>query len=447
MKDLTKGSILKGILLFATPLLFGNFFQMLYTTVDAIIVGKTLGAVAVGAIGATASVSGIIISTGQGVTAGMALFIAKYFGAKKTDKVRESFSIGLTFSIGLSLLLTVVAMIFINPLLRLMQMPESIFAMSREFLMTIFLGMIFSSLYNYLSATLRALGNSRVSMIALLVSNVFNAGLSALLVIHFRMGVLGAGLATIGAQAISVVFLILYIKKRVPLLQFRLFAFDKKEVQGHLRLGIPMGFQASVITLGSLIQQIAVNKMGTLVIVAQTIGLKYDGFAGMVMGSLGIAMATFTAQNYGAKEFGRIIKGLKQTLLLAVSYGVIFAAILWTLNRAFTGLFMNAQSDPKIYGITMLYYLSTGSLYWLLGILLVTRYMLQGIGQAKAPTLAGIMELVLRVIFAIIGVILKNPLIIFISESVAWVGSTAVLIPASRRVIKNFKLQSLSQNK
>lgn len=200
-----------------------------------------------------------------------------------------------------------------------------------------------------------------------------------------------------------------------------------------------MGLQASVISLGSIIQQVALNKMGTVVIIAQTIGQKYDGFAGMVTSSLGIAMATFSAQNFGAGAYSRIEKGMKQALALAIGYSVIFTSVLLIFNRAFTGLFLNAQSNPEIYHVAMQYYISTRSLYWLLGVLFVTRYMLQGLGDIKAPTLAGTMELVFRTIFAIIGVMLQNVWIVFISESVAWIGSTAVLIPATRRMIKKFE--------
>lgn len=439
MKDLTKGSILKGILLFVIPLLLGNFFQMFYTTVDALIVGKTIGAVAVGAIGATGSISSLIISSGQGVTTGMSLLISRYFGAKDKGNVQRSFTIGLCFSVGISIVLTSLGLIFINPLLLLMQTPSSIFDLSRTFLSTIFAGMIFTNLYNYLSASIRALGNSRISFVALIIANVFNAAFSALLVMHFHLGVLGAGLATVAAQLVSVVFLVVYIVFKAKILSFHLVHFSRTDIKAHLRIGLPMGLQASVISLGSIIQQVALNKMGTVVIIAQTIGQKYDGFAGMVTSSLGIAMATFAAQNLGAGAYSRIEKGMKQALALAIGYSVIFTSVLLIFNRAFTGLFLNAQSNPEIYQVAMQYYISTGSLYWLLGVLFVTRYMLQGLGDIKAPTLAGTMELVFRTIFAIIGVMLQNVWIVFISESVAWIGSTAVLIPATRRMIKKFE--------
>ena len=439
MKNLSQGPILKGILLFALPLLLGNFFQMLYTTVDALIVGKNIGSVAVGAIGATGSVSGLIISSGQGITAGMALLTARYFGAKKLYKVQQSFTIGLLFTVGISVLFSILALIFVDPLLQIMQTPSSIFALSRTFMSTIFFGMIFTNLYNYLSASIRALGNSRISLYALLVSNIFNASFSAILVIGLHLGVLGAGLATIMAQAVSVIFLVFYIRLRMPQFRFRPVKFEKADLIEHLRIGLPMGLQASVISLGSIIQQIAINKMGTIAIIAQTIAIRYDGFAGMVTVSLGIAMATFAAQNLGAEEYQRITKGLKATLILAISYSLAFAAILFTFNRFFTGLFMNAASDPKIYQMALLYYLANGSLYWLLGILFVTRYTLQGLGEVKAPTMAGTMELVFRSIFAIIGVLLGNVFLVFFSEGIAWIGSTGILIPATLRMVKRFR--------
>lgn len=220
MKYLTKGSILKGILLFVISLLLGNFFQMFYSTVDALIVGKTIGAVAVGAIGATGSISSLIISSGQGVTTGKSLLISRYFGAKDKENVQRSFTIGLCFSVGISIVLTSLGLIFINPLLLLMQTPSSIFDLSRTFLST-----IFTNLYNYLSASIRALGNSRISFVALIIANVFNAAFSAFLVMLFHLGVLGAGLATVIAQLVSVVFLAVYIVSKAKIFEFSFGSF------------------------------------------------------------------------------------------------------------------------------------------------------------------------------------------------------------------------------
>ncbi|MDR0298065.1 MAG: MATE family efflux transporter [Streptococcaceae bacterium] len=439
MKDLTKGPILKGILGFALPLLLGNLFQMLYTLVDSLIVGKHVGSLAVGAIGATWVISGLIINAGQGVTVGMSLLTSKYFGAKDFDNVRKSFSIGFYFTIGLSLFLSAAGLLLTRPILHAMQTPAAIFDMSQIFMSTLFSSMIFSNLYNYLAASIQALGNSRISLVALILANALNAALSAFFVIVLGWGVLGAGLATIGSQGFSVLFLLIYVKHRQPYFGFHWVKFTRQELMEHLRMGLPVGFQSSVIGLGSIIQQVAINKMGTLAVIGFSIGQKYDGFAGSVTGSLGIAMATFAAQNLGANAVSRIARGIKQVLVIAVSYSVVFAVFLLIFNRSFTGLFMNAQSDPAIFNMSFLYYLANGSVYWLLGVLFVTRYTLQGLGQMRAPTLAGTMELVFRSICAITGVLLNNIFIVFASEGIAWIGSTAVLIPAVQKAFKAIK--------
>lgn len=436
MKDLSKGPILKGILRFALPLLLGNFFQMLYTTVDALIVGKHVGALGVGAIGSSWVISGLMINSGQGITVGMSLLTAKYFGAKDFVNMKKSFAIGFYSTLIISIILSALGLLFVGPILQILQTPEAIFSMSQTFMTALFSGMVFSNLYNYFAASIQATGNSRISLITLILSNIINALLSATLVIFLHLGVLGAGIATISAQALSVLFLVIYIKWRVPYFAFHWIKFKREELFGHLRMGLPMGLQSSVIGLGSIIQQVAINKMGTLAIVAFTIGQKYDGFAGSVTGSLGIAMATFAAQNLGANTLHRLRQGIKQTLILAISYSVVFASILLLFNQAFTGLFMNATSDPRIYQTTLWYYLGNSTLYWLLGVLFITRYSLQGLGSMKTPTIAGMMELIFRSIFAIIGVLMNNIFIVLASEGVAWIGSTAVLIPKTLQVLR-----------
>lgn len=442
MKDLTKGSIVKGILLFALPLLLANFFQMFYTVIDGVIVGKHIGATALGAIGATWAISNLIIGAGQGVTVGMSMLISRYYGAKNFKALSQSFSLGFYATLVISLVLTVLGVVFVGPLLHLIQTPDSLFEMSRTFMLTIFIGMVFPNLYNYLSASTRAMGNSRISLIALIVSNVFNIIFSSLLVMVFNMGVLGAGIATASAQAVSVLYLVIYVKRKQPYFKFKFIPFSREDLREHLRMGLPMGLQSSIISIGSIIQQVAVNTMGTTAIIAVTIGQRYDGFAGMVTNSLGIAMATFAAQNLGAKTYSRISKGIKDILMIAIGYSLLFGAVLMLFNRLFTGFFMNESSDPAIFSTTFLYYLANGSVYWLLGILFVTRYTLQGLGNVKAPTLAGTAELVFRTIFAIIGVLTHNEFIVFASEGVAWIGSTGVLIPSIRKTFRELKEKS-----
>ncbi|KRL03172.1 MATE family efflux transporter [Liquorilactobacillus capillatus] len=441
MKELTKGSPVKLILMFTMPLLVGNLFQQLYSISDTLIVGQTLGVNELAAVGATGSIQFLIIGFAQGLTAGLSIMTAQYFGAHDYRKVRVSFAASIVICIGATLILTFLSLFFINDILNLMQTPAAIKQDAQLFISIIFAGIFASMAFNLLANIIRALGDSRTPLYFLIVAAVFNVILELIFILVFHMGVEGAGFATVIAQIFSVVLCILYIIKKMPLLQVRRSDFKKitaQELRRHLYVGLPMAFQTSIIAIGSIMIQAALNGLGTTAVAATTAASKIDQVAIQPMMSFGIAMATFTAQNFGAHKYDRILKGVKQSLLVSGTFSIVAGLLIILFGRNLVVLFVG-KSEEKVLNLSQIYFNVNGSFYLMLATLFILRYTLQGLGESVIPTLAGIVELLMRCIAALllatsvgyVGTCFANPL--------AWLGSCLVLIISYLKAMKMLK--------
>ena len=439
MKTLTKGNPIKLILLFAVPLLIGNLFQQLYSLSDTIIVGQTLGVDALAAVGSTGSIQFLIIGFAQGLTSGLSILTAQFFGAGDYRKVRQSFTTSIVITLVVTLLLTVFSLVFVGRILDLMQTPSEIKGDAQTFISVIFGSMVVLMAYNLLSNIIRALGDSKTPLYFLIFATIINVALELLFIIVFKWGIAGAGFATVLAQGVSVVLCIVYIVRKLPLLQvtwkdFRL--IDMESVKKHLYVGLPMAFQMSIIAIGSVLLQAALNSLGTTAVAASTAGGKIDQLATLPLMSFGVAMATFTAQNYGAKKYGRILKGVRQTLTVSIIAAIIGGSLIIIFGKQLVIMFVGNQA-PDVLKLSQTYFNITCTFYWVLGILFVIRNTLQGLGQSIVPTLAGVAELVMRSSAALIlakvigyaGACCANPM--------AWAGSCFVLIPS---YIKSYKM-------
>lgn len=443
MIDLTQGKPIKVILRFTIPLLLGNLFQLFYNLIDAIIVGHTLGKDAFAAVGATSALNFLIMGFAIGITSGFSIIISQRFGANDDEGVKQSFAIGLCLTFITAVVLTIVAVSLAEPLLQIMQTPQDLIADAHDFLKAIFGGMVFTVIFNYLSNVLRAIGDSRTPLIALIISTVLNVILEFVFILGLHAGVFGAGVATIIAQAFSVVFLVLFIKLKVPVLHIQRyhFRFKKPEVLKHAALGYPMGFQSSIIAIGSLILQIVLNKMGTDVVAMQAIGRQIDQLAMLPMMSLGLAVTTFTAQNFGAKQYKRMLVGLKHSVIVCVIWALAFAALLLTFNQFFSGLFISADETAIIH-LAYEYYLVNGLLYWVLAILFIVRGFIQGYGNSLIPTLAGMAELVMRAGVSVLSLVTVGLIGVLFSSPAAWIGSVIILVPSYFKITKDLRQRS-----
>ena len=260
------------------------------------------------------------------------------------------------------------------------------------------------------------------------------------------MGVEGAGYATVSAQIIAAILCLVYIYRRIPILVLRRkdFKITKKDITDHLKVGLPMGFQSSIIAIGSIVLQIMLNTLGASAVAAYTAAGKIDQLATQVGNSFGIALATYAAQNYGAREYGRISKGVRQTLTVSIIFSLVMGALIIIFGRPLVNLFIGDQ-QPQVTALAQIYFRFNSSSYFILAILFAIRYTLQGLGQSFIPTLAGIAELFMRIFAGIIlvrmlgftGASMANPL--------AWIGSCLVLLSSYFKTMQQLKRRAAKQ--
>ncbi len=444
-KALTTGAPWRVILAFAVPLLIGNVVQQLYHFADAIVVGRTLGVDALAAVGATGSLLFLLIGFAWGMTSGFAIPTAQAFGAGDALAVRRSVASGALLTTAVTLLLTVVAPLLAGPALRLLRTPEELLPQATTFAVISFLGAATTMYFNFLAAIVRAIGDSRTPLLFLTVSCVLNIALVAWLVGVVGTGVGGAALATVIAQGVSVVLCLVHVRRRVPVLHVRRedWRVTREDLAHHLRLGLPMGFQASIIAIGTLAVQVRLNELGSEAVAAYTTATRVDGLAVALLASLGLAVSTFVAQNLGGGRPDRIRTGVVQATWMSVVGAILIGAVLVTSGSWIVRLFVGDGAE-RVVTMSAHYLLVNGALYVVLGVLFVLRGALQGLGHTLVPTVTGIIELAGRVGAAMVlgaaygfaGVVWGNPL--------AWLGAVALLVPAYLRAHRRLALEPVA---
>ena len=298
-QDMTKGSPFRVLIMFTLPLAIGNIFQQLYNMADTIIVGRYVGADALAAVGSTGTVMFLLNGFAQGITAGFAVLTSQRYGAKKMDGVRQSVSNGILLSLIGAIGFTAASLLFMRPLLHLMNTPENIFAQAYEYISLISLGMVANVFYNLFSSYLRAVGNSRMPLVFLVLSACLNVVLDLILIINFKMGVAGAAWATNLSQAISAVLCAVYIYKKVPALmpEKRHWRFHKGDTRYQLATGIPMALQFAITSSGTMVMQSAINLFGSEAVAAYTAAGKIHGLLTQGMVAMGQTMRKTTASS------------------------------------------------------------------------------------------------------------------------------------------------------
>ena len=429
--SLTTGRPWRVILSFSIPLLLGNVVQQMYQFADAVVVGRHLGVESLAAVGATGSLLFLLIGFAWGLTSGFAIPIAQAFGAGDGAAVRRSVATGVILTGITSVVLTIVAPLIAAPVLSLLQTPAELMPEATIFTQISFIGASATMFFNYLSAIIRAIGDSRTPLIFLTVSCALNVGLVVLMVGPLEWGVGGAALATVVAQAVSVALCLEFVRRRLPMLHLRRadWRVTRNDFTEHLRLGLPMGFQASIIAIGTLVVQVALNTLGSDAVAAYTTASRVDGLAVAFLSSLGLASSMYAAQNLGGRRPDRIRRGVIEGTWMAIAAGLALGALIIAFGTPMVRLFVGEGSD-EVVRLAHLMLIINGCGYWALGVLFVLRGALQGLGHTLIPTVTGVVELVMRVGAALVlgamigfeGVALSNPL--------AWLGAIALLVPA-----------------
>lgn len=429
-RNLTTGTPWKVIAQFSLPVIGGNLFQLFYTLADTIIVGKTLGAEALAAVGATATIVYFELCFIQGFTGGFGILLGQAFGEKSEQKMRESAAASTVLSILCTLFLTIVLCALVHPILKWMNTPQDIYQRTYDYLFIIFLGSGATVFYNLISNLLRAMGDSRTPLYFLIISSLLNVALDILFIIPLGMGVGGAAWATVLAQLISAVLCIWYAGKKFEILRITrdIFRFRKDAVLRHIRIGFPMGFQMSVMCIGQLAMQAAVNHIGTDTIAGYTAASKVDQLAVLVDNAVGIAVANYVAQNFGARCWKRIRVGVTSCFLMLSGLNILMGAALLLGKSLVVPMFVN-NPTPEIISYSDQYLWVIVPFYLFLGALLVYRTAIQSMGNTWAPFGACIIELIARVICAsVVSAYLGYKAICFASPF-AWITALIWLLP------------------
>ncbi len=420
--DMTKGKPAGLIGKFIIPIIIGNIFQQLYSMVDTIIVGRFVGVEALAAVGATGSIMFLILGFTQGLTTGFTVLTAQRFGAGDREGMRKSIGNAIVLSVIVTVVMTLVSMAGMDWLLDIMNTPENIFDMAKTYIMIICAGIACSVLYNMLASILRAIGNSVVPLVLLVISSIVNIVLDYVLIVYGNMGVAGAAYATIISQGLSGVLCLIYIMKWVPALHVEKhhLILDAGCVRSQLGVGIPMALQFSITAVGTILVQAALNLLGATVVASYSVACKVEQLVTQPFGAMGVTMATYCAQNRGVNDLERIKAGVKVANIMSAIYAVVVYVLLFPILPLVIRLFITDNIE-MVYGYAKTYIAICGVFFIPLGMIFIFRNALQGCGFGFIPMLGGVVELVSRSVAAFVAAKMLSYEGVCFANASAWV--------------------------
>ena len=439
VKNMTAGKPASLILSFALPLMVGNVFQQLYTVVDTMVVGKALGVNALAALGAAEWMNWLMLGIIQGLTQGFAILMAQEFGAGNPEKLREAIGSSILLTIFSALFLVISGQLLARPLLELLQTPPEILDNTLLYLRLIYFGVPIVLAYNLLASILRALGDGKTPLYAMVVASFTNIALDLLFVLVFHWGIAGAAIATLIAQMVSSLYCLWHIRKIDLLIlkreHFKLKASLSKKL---FLLGMPMAFQNAIIAIGGMIVQSVVNTYGVVFIAGFTATNKLYGILEVAATSYGYSMVTYAGQNLGAGKTDRIRKGMRAANGIAVLTSLVIAACMLIFGRFILSLFISGTPRETAQALDVGYfYLTIMSLFLpVLYILHVTRSAIQEMGNTVLPMVSGITEFIMRTLTSYLLPLAVGEIGIFFAEIMAWIGADMILITSYFVTIK-----------
>ncbi|WP_130891488.1 MATE family efflux transporter [Fusobacterium ulcerans] len=403
MKKMTEGNVTKNIFFFTIPIFLGNIFQQMYNTADAVIVGRFSGKEALAAVGTAGPIMNILIFFVVGFSLGSAILMAEFYGAEDIEKLKKEIATTIKAGAVFIFLLSVVALFSIKYILILMNTPIEIMEMAEGYLRIIIIGLIFSFLYNILSAEMRAVGDSKTPLGILVIAVVLNIGLDIYFIKNLGMGVKGAAYATVISQIVAVVISLLNIYFRMPVLRLTLkeFVIDLTLLKKTMSYSLSYAVQQTIIFTGAVFVQGAVNPLGIDSIAAFNSGSRIDGFILTPGDSMGAALTTFISQNRGAGKDERIFKGFKSALTMSLLYCVATAILIFIFSDSIMKIFIESSETEAIFlGKT---YLKTIALFYILTALCNTlQGFFRGFGRMDVTLIATFIQIPIRVVLSYI---------------------------------------------
>lgn len=428
MKELTKGTPWKVILLFAVPIIFRSIFQQLYNFVDSKIVSTYISTNAFAAVGATAVVSNTIIGFLNGFTQGFAISVANSYGAKDYKRMRKYIAGSIVLAFSIAIILTAVSLFFIDDLLKMLATPEDIMGDALAYVKIILCGIIFTAVYNLCANILMAVGDSKTPLYCLIVALIINTGLDILFVKGLSMGIKGAAYATIISQAIAGGLCVIYIFIRFKMIvpskgDWRL---EKRQYPELFTTGLSMGLMGCIVNVGTLALQNAINKLGTAYVAAHTAARKLFDMLTILIFSIAVAMTTFVSQNMGAGKFARVRQGIRQAIYMATIATTFLIFVCYTFGEGILK-WITSTDDATIISAAVMYMKISIVFFYVLGPLLILRCSLQGMGHKVMPLFSSAMEMVVKIVSAnLIVPVLAYKGVAF-TEPISWVLMTIML--------------------
>ena len=418
--NMTQGSILKKLILFSIPILLGNVFQQLYNVADTAIIGNVLGDKAIAAVGAAAPVYNLVIGLSLGLTNGFAVIIARFFGAGDERSLKRSVALTYCLSGITAVVMTAASLIGLRPLLRALNTPSDIIGDTQSYMRIIMAFSVLTIAYNMLAGMMRAIGNSKAPLYFLIVSCFANIGLDILFVKFLGLGVAGAAYATVISQGLSVVMCFIYALKKCSFLIFKRkhFHMDKHLIGELTSTGISMGLMFAIVSVGSVILQSAVNGFGTTTITSHSAARKLDEMFMMPMSTMAMAVSTFTSQNYGAGKVDRVRCGIRYGFILTAAWSVVSIFVCVVFCRPLIHL-ITGTTDSEVLAVSARYIRWNVPFFFVLGVLVVLRSSLQGVGKKLIPIMGSVVEFALKVLVVMVlapklgyfGVCIVEPII------------------------------------
>lgn len=401
MKDMTKGNPTRIILFFAFPMLLGNIFQQLYNMVDSIVVGKFVGKEALAAVGSSFMLMNFFSAIIIGLCMGTSVVLSQYFGAEDYTKLRKSISTAFIFMLLLTIIMSLTTIIFTKPMLMIMKTPKEILNSSTNYLQIIFGGLIFTFLFNFSSAVLRSVGDSKTPLYFLILASIINIILDLLFVINFNMGVIGVAIATVIAQGVSSLLCLVYAFIKLPVIRIKAkeFVFDKALFSMIKKYSLLTALQQSIMTFGMVCVQGLVNSFGTDTMAAFTAAGKVDSLAYLPVQDFGNAFATYVAQNKGAGNFERIKIGVKSAVRTIIVFCIISSTFILLSSKHLMQIFVSSN-EVKVIHIGIQYLSVISVFYVLIGFLFMFYGYFRGMGNLKTSIVLTIVSLGTRVSMA-----------------------------------------------
>ena len=400
--SMTEGVIWKKMLIFCIPLILGNLFQQLYSTIDSVIVGKLVGKEALGAIGSCDPIITFTLGLCIGASAGAGVIIAQYYGAKNEKGLKTAVHTTFVIGVVLGLFLQIIGILMVPSIMRWINTPEDVFDTAVLYLQVYFGGLFFTVIFNMASAILNGCGNSQKSVRYLVISSFVNIVLDLLFVIVFKWGVFGAAFATLLSQMVSCILILKFLTGCHELykVDFKSIAADRGTTMDIIKLGLPTAIQNMVRSGANIMVQATVNSFGTLVMAGYAAYIRIDGINWLPLMSLGMAASTFTGQNIGAGKLDRVKKGIGVSVGMSVAYTLLTGVLLIGFREPIIGIFTDDPGVVKYGVITLLGYIP---LYWIFAAYTTLTGTLSGAGKTFAVMVISIVtQCIFRVVWILV---------------------------------------------